>query len=207
MILKVIIRIFILVYFGQEISFSRSEVVAFCTRANGQLERKGSVRNGVLQKGDSIYHGDKISAKEDEFLTFMNIYDRSMVDVYENSVVRVFENKSDMGIDSEMALFGGKVIVKMENNRDLILNAPTAIVTAKGAHFIAEYKDENFFDNNTYSIFTVLTGKMKVENSISGKVIYIDQGETIIATRDGKLLELNTFKNSSRIINHLDINQ
>ena len=48
---------------------------------------------------------------------------------------------------------------------------------------------------------------MKVENSKSGKVIYIDQGETIIATRDGKLLELNTFKNSSRIINHLDINQ
>ncbi len=64
-----------------------------------------------------------------------------------------------------------------------------------------------FFDNNTYSIFTVLDGKMKVENNTSGKIIYVNEGDTIIATRDGKLLELDTFKNSSRIVNHLSVNQ
>ena len=206
---KTILRIFVMVHLCQEISLSRSKSIALCTIANGELERKGPVRNGTLRKGDSIFNGDKITVEKNESIAFLTIYEKCLVNVYEKSVIKVVDNKSDKSIFPGMALFGGKVVVKMEENNDsdFILYAPTAMITAKGAHFIAEYRNELFFDNNTYSILTVLNGKMKVENNTSGKIIYVNEGDTIIATRDGKLLELDTFKNSSRIINHLNINQ
>ena len=47
--------------------------------------------------------------------------------------------------------------------------------------------------------------KIKVENIRSGKIIYVDKGETIISTRDGKFIELDTFKNSAKIIEHLEM--
>ena len=206
---NIIIRIFVMLHLCQEISLSRSESIAFCTIANGELERKGHVRNGTIRKGDSIFNGDKITVEKSESIAFLTIYEKCLVNVYENSVIKVEDIKRDKSIFPGMALFGGKVVVKMEENNDsdFILNAPTATITAKGAHFIAEYRDELFFDNNTYSILTVLDGKMKVENNTSGKIIYVNEGDTIIATRDGKLLELDTFKNSSRIVNHLSVNQ
>ena len=206
---NIIIRIFVMLHLCQEISLSRSESIAFCTITNGELERKGHVRNGTIRKGDSIFNGDKITVEKSESIAFLTIYEKYLVNVYENSVIKVEDNKSGKSIFPGMALFGGKVVVKMEENNDsdFILNAPTATITAKGAHFIAEYRDELFFDNNTYSILTVLDGKMKVENNTSGKIIYVNEGDTIIATRDGKLLELDTFKNSSRIVNHLSVNQ
>ena len=206
---NIIIRIFVMLHLCQEISLSRSQSIALCTIANGELERKGPVRNGTIRKGDSIFNGDKITVEKNESIAFLTIYEKCLVSVYENSVIKVEDNKSDKSIFPGMALFGGKVVVKMEENNDsdFILNAPTATITANGAHFIAEYRDELFFDNNTYSILTVLGGKMKVENNTSGKIIYVNEGDTIIATRDGKLLELDTFKNSSRIVNHLSVNQ
>ena len=204
---KIILQIFLVFHLCQEISFSRTESIALCTIANGQLERKGLVRNGTLRRGDSIFNGDKITVEKNESIAFLTIYEKCLVNVYENSVIKVVDNKSHKSIATGMALFGGKVVVKMEENNgcNFILNAPTATITAKGAHFIAEYRDELLFDNNTYSILTVLDGKMKVENNTSGKIIYVNEGDTIIATRDGKLLELDTFKNSSRIIKHLNI--
>ena len=204
MTFKILNRTFILFYSIITIGLSRTESVALCVSANGQLERKGYVRNGIIQKGDTIYNGDKITVEKKESLSFMTIYEKSMVDIYENSVIRIINNKNTF---SGMALFGGKVIVKMDENddSDFILNAPNAIVTAKGSHFIAEYRDELFFNNNTYSIFTVLNGKIKVENIRSGKIIYVDKGETIISTRDGKFIELDTFKNSAKIIGHLEM--
>ena len=137
----------------------------------------------------------------------MTIYGRDIVDIYENSVIKIVNDKNNRNDFSEMALFGGKVIIKMDENDDrgFILNAPTAIISAEGSHFIAEYRDELLFNNNTYSVFTVLDGKIKVQNVRSGKIIYADKGETIISTRDGKFLALDTFKNSTRIIEHLDM--
>ena len=207
MTLKILNRTFILFYSIITIGLSRTESVALCVSANGQLERKGHMRNGIIQKGDSIYNGDKITVKKNESLSFMTIYEKSMVDIYENSVIKVVNHNNHKNAFSGMALFSGKVIIDMEdnNNSDFILNAPTAIVTAKGTHFIAEYRDELFFNNNTYSVFTVLNGKLKVENIKSGKIIYIDKGETIISTRDGKFIELDTFKNSAKIIGHLEM--
>ncbi len=205
--MNILIRIFISFYFIIEIGFSRLESIGLCVSVSGQLERKGQVRNGIIRKGDSIYHGDKINVKDNESLSFMTIYGRGMVDIYENSVIKIVNNKNNKNDFYEMALFGGKVIIKMDENdyRGFILNAPTAIINAEGSHFIAEYRDELLFDNNTYSVFTVLDGKIKVQNVRSGKIIYVDKGETIISTRDGKFLSLDTFKNSAKIIDHLEM--
>ena len=207
MTLNILIRIFISFYSILAIGFSRSESIALCVSVSGQLERKGQVRNGIIRKGDPIYHGDKIKVEDNESLSFMTIYGRDIVDIYENSVIKIVNDKNNRNDFSEMALFGGKVIIKMDENDDrgFILNAPTAIIIAEGSHFIAEYRDELLFNNNTYSVFTVLDGKIKVQNVRSGKIIYADKGETIISTRDGKFLVLDTFKNSAKIIEHLEM--
>jgi hypothetical protein len=207
MTLNILIRIFISFYSILAIGFSRSESIALCVSVSGQLEREGQVRNGIIRKGDPIYHGDKIKVEDNESLSFMTIYGRDIVDIYENSVIKIINNSNNRNDFSEMALFGGKVIIKMDENDDgrFILNAPTAIINAEGSHFIAEYRDELLFNNNTYSVFTVLDGKIKVQNVRSGKIIYADKGETIISTRDGKFLALDTFKNSTKIIEHLEM--
>ena len=207
MTLKILIRIILSFYLIIAIGFSRSESIGMCISVSGQLERKGQVRNGIIRKGDPIYRGDRIKVEDNESLSFMTIYGRDIVDIYENSVIKVINDTSNKNDLSEMALFGGKVIIKMDENDDrgFILNAPTAIIIAEGSHFIAEYRDELLFNNNTYSVFTVLSGKIKVQNVRSGKIIYADKGETIISTRDGKFLALDTFKNSAKIIEHLEI--
>ena len=207
MTLNILIRTFISFYSILTIGFSRSESIALCVSVSGQLERKGQVRNGIIREGDPIYHGDKIKVEDNESLSFMTIYGRDIVDIYENSVIKIVNDKNNRNDFSEMALFGGKVIIKMDENDDgrFILNAPTAIINAEGSHFIAEYRDELLFNNNTYSVFTVLDGKIKVQNIKSGKIIYADKGETIISTRDGKFLALDTFKNSTKIIEHLEM--
>ncbi len=205
--LNILIRIFISFYSILTIGSSRSESIALCVSVSGKLERKGQVRNGIIREGDPIYHGDKIKVEDNESLSFMTIYGRDIVDIYENSVIKIVNDKNNRNDFSEMALFGGKVIIKMDENDDgrFILNAPTAIINAEGSHFIAEYRDELLFNNNTYSVFTVLDGKIKVQNIRSGKIIYADKGETIISTRDGKFLALDTFKNSTKIIEHLEM--
>tara|TARA_Y100001934_G_scaffold165122_1_gene196552 strand:- start:459 stop:1085 length:627 start_codon:yes stop_codon:yes gene_type:complete len=207
MTLNILIRILTSFYFITAIGFSRLESIGLCISVSGQLERKGQVRNGIIRKGDSIYHGDKIKVEENESLSFVTIYGMDIVDIYENSVFKILNDKNNRNDFSEMALFGGKVIIKMDENDDrgFILNAPTAIINAEGSHFIAEYRDELLFNNNTYSVFTVLSGKIKVQNVRSGKIIYADKGETIISTRDGKFLALDTFKNSAKIIEHLEM--
>ena len=174
---------------------------------NLNLDKYIDVDENLIRKGDPIYHGDKIKVEDNESLTFMTIYGRDIVDIYENSVIKIINDKNNRNDFSEMALFGGKVIIKMNENDDgrFILNAPTAIINAEGSHFIAEYRDELLFNNNTYSVFTVLDGKIKVQNIRSGKIIYADKGETIISTRDGKFLVLDTFKNSAKIIGHLEM--
>ena len=96
----------------------------------------------------------------------------------------ISNNRNDF---SEMALFGGKVIIKMDENDDrgFILNAPTAIIDAKGSHFIAEYRDELLIIIPTQFLL-IFDGRIKVQNVRSNK-IYADKGETIISTRDGKV--------------------
>ena len=44
---------------------------------------------------------------------------------------------------------------------------------------------------------------LEVENIKSGHSIFMDQGETIISTREGKFLLLDTFRDNSGIANTL----
>lgn len=184
--------------------FGRSLSIGYCTDSNGNIQRNGNVRNGSIRKGDLIYHGDKIITGHNGTVAFMNIHNRSIVNLYENSVVRVFENKNQDEKYSEIALFGGKVIVEMEkeeNGSNLILASPTAIATGSGTHFMAEYKDEILYENISYCVFTVLKGLLSVENVKSSHLIVLDEGDTIISTRSGKFLQLDTFRDKSGIVN------
>ena len=186
--------------------FSRSSSIGYCTDSSGNIQRSGNVRNGSIRKGDPIYDGDKIITGNDGRVAFLNTYKRSIVNIYENSVVRVFEHKNEDDSFSEVALFGGKVIIEMRKERDesrLTLVSPTAIATGLGTHFMAEYKDEVLYENISYCIFTVLSGRLNVENIKSSQVIVLGEGETIISTRSGKFLKLDTFRDKSGILNTL----
>ena len=121
-------------WFTIAIAFSRSENIALCTETHGQVQRKGNVRNGTVRKGDPIYHGDKLITGEKGFVSFMNIYEKTIVKIYENSVVKVLSDRKSRFSRSELALFGGKVIVEMteKNDRDFVLRSPSAIATASG---------------------------------------------------------------------------
>ena len=48
-------------------AFSRSEGIAICIDITGRVTREGSVRNGLIRKGDIIYHGDKLIAGKNAF--------------------------------------------------------------------------------------------------------------------------------------------
>ena len=92
---KIKLRIFVMFHLCQEISLSRSESIAFCTIANGELERKGPVRNGVIRKGDSIFNGDKITVEKNESIAFLTIYEKCLecklyiVEVYRSNKKRL----------------------------------------------------------------------------------------------------------------------
>jgi len=79
------------------------------------------------------------------------------------------------------------------------LDAPSSIAIASDAHFISEYKNDILFDNLSYSMFTSLTGKIEIENTLSESYMNIREGETVISTRDGKFLKLDTFRNQTFI--------
>ena len=121
-------------WFTIAIGFPRSENIALCNEAHGEVQRKGKVRNGTVRKGDTIYHGDKLITGENGFVSFMNIYEKTIVKIYENSVVKVLSDRKSRFSRSELVLFGGKVIVEMDarNDRHLIkMDALTASNTEK----------------------------------------------------------------------------
>ncbi len=177
--------------------YSNSKSIAICVEINGQVLREGHVRNGHLRQGDSIYNGDRIIISERGFLSFMFIRDKTIVDVYENSIIKVVDGANSTEIKSNVALFGGKVIIQMEeiNNGKFILDAPSTTVTASNAHFIAEFKSNLIFNHLSYAIFTPLLGKIEIENLISETYMNIKRGETVVSTLDGKFLPLDTFRN------------
>ena len=175
--------------------------IGICIESKGQIFRKGKIRQGYLRKGDSIYHGDRLQVANNSHMSFNMILGKAMVNLFDNTIIKIFQNQDETRSYNEIALFGGKIIVQMEEGDDtkFVLNAPSATATAFNAHFLAEYKDDIFFDNPSYSIITLLKGKMEIKNTISGEYIYIDEGQTMVSTIDGKFLQLDTFRNKSII--------
>ena len=181
--------------------YPSSKSIAICSEIKGQVFREGHVRKGHLRQGDSIYDGDKIIINERGFLSIMFIKDKTIVDAYENSIIKVLDRANSTEFKSNVALFGGKVIVQMEeiNNGKFILDAPSSTVIASNAHFIAEFKTDVVFNHLSYAIFTSLLGKIEIENLISENFINIKRGETLISTLEGKFLPLDTFRNQQFI--------
>ena len=181
--------------------YPNSKSIAICVEIKGQVSREGHVRRGYLRQGDSIYDGDKIIVNDRGYLSFMFIKDKTIVDAYENSIIKVVDGANSTEIKSNVALFGGKVFIQMEeiNNGNFILNAPSSTVTASNAHFIAEFKNDVVFNHLSYAIFTSLLGKIEIENLISENFMNINRGETVISTLEGKFLPLDTFRNQQFI--------
>tara|TARA_B100002051_G_scaffold142341_1_gene135005 strand:- start:343 stop:978 length:636 start_codon:yes stop_codon:yes gene_type:complete len=181
--------------------YPNSKSIAICVEIEGHVLREGHVRKGHLRQGDSIYDGDKIIVNDGGYLSFMFIKDKTIVDAYENSIIKVVDGANSTEIKSNVALFGGKVIIQMEeiNNGKFILDAPSSTVIASNAHFIAEFKNDVVFNHLSYAIFTSLLGKIEIENLISENFINIKRGETVISTLEGKFLPLDTFRNQKFI--------
>lgn len=184
-------------------AFSRSEGVAICVDVTGRVNREGSVRNGLIRKGDIIYHGDKLIAGKNAFSSISFSNQKITANVYDHTSVKIFYNRSINGSKYEIAIFGGKVITKMSSDKKLLISAPSSEAIAQGAHLLFEYRNDHLFEEASFSIFSLISGNLKIKNEISMRSIYPKKGQTIISTRSGKIFQLDTFKNSGLISNYL----
>ena len=167
--------------------------------------RKGSVRSGLIRRGDYIYHGDKIITGQVSFASFIMIYEDTSIRIYNNSVIRLVSERYSMLNHSELALFGGKVIVEADDNLgySFVVNTPSTTARVSGTNFLAEYQEDLIFKGVDYSIFTVLDGLVELENLNSNLSMYLTNGETIVSTESGKFLRLDTFREPQGIVNSL----
>ena len=167
--------------------------------------RKGSVRSGLIRRGDYLYHGDKIITGQVGSASFIMIYEDTSIRLYNNSVVRLVSERYSMLNHSELALFVGKVIIEADDNLgySFVLNTPSTKATVSGTNFLAEYQEDLLFKGIDYSIFTVLKGIIELENLNSNLSMIIHDGETIVSTESGKFLRLDTFRNPEGIVKSL----
>ena len=181
--------------------FSKSENIGFCLDVKGVVQRDGKIRNGILRKGDPIYNGDKIITGSNGFVFYTFIHEKTSAKIFENSVVKINTNMKNIGSFSKLALFGGKVVIQTEEMEEepFTIWSPSATCKFQNGHIIIEYKNELLYDNNSYCLFTVLNGVSEVRNNISGNIMYVKKGRSVVSTMNGKFLELETFRNSNEI--------
>ena len=181
--------------------FSKSENIGFCLDVNGVVQRDGKIRNGILRKGDPIYNGDKIITGSNGFVFYTFIHEKTSAKIFENSVVKINTNMKNIGSFSRLALFGGKVVIQTEESEEdpFTIWSPSSTCKFQNGHIIIEYKNELLYENNSYCLFTVLNGISEVKNNISGNIIYVKKGRSVVSTMNGKFLELETFRNSNEI--------
>ena len=167
--------------------------------------RKGSVRSGLIRRGDYLYHGDKIITGQVGSASFIMIYEDTSIRLYNNSVVRLVSERYSMLNHSELALFVGKVIIEADDNLgySFVLNTPSTKATVSGTNFLAEYQEDLLFKGIDYSIFTALKGIIELENLNSNLSMIIHDGETIVSTESGKFLRLDTFRSPEGIVKSL----
>jgi hypothetical protein len=154
-----------------------------------------------LRKGDPIYNGDKIITGSNGFVFYTFIHEKTSAKIFENSVVKINTNMKNIGSFSRLALFGGKVVIQTEESEEdpFTIWSPSSTCKFQNGHIIIEYKNELLYENNSYCLFTVLNGISEVKNNISGNIIYVKKGRSVVSTMNGKFLELETFRNSNEI--------
>ena len=184
---------------------AKTEIVALCLDVDGPVMRKGSIRSGLIRRGDYLYHGDKIITGKVGSASFIMIYEDTSIRLYNNSVVRLVSERYSMLNHSELALFEGKVIVEADDNigYNFVVNTPSTKAIVSGTNFLAEYKEDLLFSGVDYSIFTVLEGVIELENLNSNLSMFLYNGETIVSTESGRFLRMDTFRNPEGIINSL----
>ena len=205
------IKFFLLFYsllFNSVQSNNKVKRFAFCLEAEGNIFREGLARNGNLLKGDVIYEDDKITVGENSYVSFLNTFERSEVRLFENSSIKISKPNSQFnkpGQVHQIVIFGGKVIIdKIDlNDKALIVISPSSSVFSKNSHFLIEHRIKPLYDQLSYCIFTLLKGNILVENLDSKKMIFLNSGETIVSTKDGKFYPLETFRDGINVDNAL----
>ena len=179
--------------------------IGVCTQSVGEVQRKGNVRTGHIRKGESIYHGDKITTGKNAFISFLILEDRSVVKIFDNSVVKIFSDKKPKKPKTEVAIFGGRVSAEInkKKNREFIVNTPVSIASVKGTYFLAEHRTMDHHGPHHQGIsdcvFSVMTGLLEVENTVSGKSVLVKDGKTVISLPDG---DFQLFDTTDEFINH-----
>tara|TARA_Y100001970_G_C14249763_1_gene870932 strand:- start:4736 stop:5371 length:636 start_codon:yes stop_codon:yes gene_type:complete len=200
-----IIQLIFFIVLSLQFLFAELEPIALCLDVNGAVLRKGGMRKGLIRRGDYIYHGDKIITGDIGSASFIMIYEDTSIRIYNNSVIRLISEKHSLLRHSELALFGGKVIVEADDNHgySFVVNTPSTTATVSGTNFLAQYQEDRLFEGIDYSIFTVLNGVIELENLQSNHFMYIFRGETIVSTANGDFLRLDTFREPQAIVNTL----
>ena len=129
------------------------------------------------------------------FLTIYRILESPLVHFFCQKLNKSTKKRCQISLQFFFVLKSRKV--------PFVLDAPSSIAVASNAHFISEYKNDILFDNLSYSMFTSLEGRIEIENIVSESFMNIRKGETVISTRDGKFLQLDTFRNQMFIENTL----
>ena len=137
--------------------------------------------------------------------SFIMIYEDTSIRLYDNTVIRLMSERYSLLYHSELRLFSGKVILEADDNRgySFVVNTPTTTATVSGTNFLVQYEEDQLFKNIDYSIFTVLNGVIKLENTVSNHLMHVFSGETIVSTENGVFLPLDTFREPHGIVNTL----
>lgn len=179
-------------------SLPEPEQIGICTNVIGEVYRSGKIRSGKIRKGESIYNGDKISTDKNAFLSLLNIQDESVISLYGNSVIKIFGSAEKDSIKTEINIFGGRVSAELRKtrNREFVVNTPSSVAVVKGTTFLAGHRTMNdhgpHYQGVSDCIFSVLTGKLDVRNTKSGKTIKVEEGKTVISTSNGEFLIFET---------------
>ena len=191
-------HILLLFFLSILMSLPESEQIGICTNAIGEVYRSGKIRSGKIRKGESIYNGDKISTDKNAFLSLLNIQDKSIISLYGNSVIKLFRSAEKDSIKTEINIFGGRVSAELRKtrNRKFVVNTPSSVAVLKGTTFLAGHRTLNDHGPKYQGVsdcaFSVLTGKLEVQNTKSGKTIKVEEGKTVISTLNGEFLIFET---------------
>ena len=181
------------------LSIPLPEQIGICTNVTGAVYRSGKIRSGKIRKGESIYNGDKVfTMDKNAFLSLLNTRDKSIISLYGNSVIKIFRYAKKDSITTEINIFGGRVSAELRKtkNSKYIVNTPSSIAVSQETSFQIGHRTMNdhgpYYKGVSDCVFSVLTGKLNLQNTKSEKTIDIGEGKTVISTSNGEFLIFET---------------
>ena len=180
-----------------EFAFGQIRKVILCRDLKGSIERYGNLRNGYLSIGDNLYDEDKIYIGLDGFLLYSIVNEKVDVKAYSNTNFRIFNHNTTI-FNPSIALFSGRLSVLMNQKiiDKFILDAPYSLIETTFARFTIENSGQKLFNGHRYSSITLLDGNLKVANTISGDIFFLEKGKTLLSLSSGKFIFLDNLKNN-----------